>query len=95
MTFNEAITYWTDVTLKDFFDNRFFSSNGCPIRATHFVSHASTDYSLVGNFGQKSQSAIVKVRASGLGFDSSDNQMYFSSLSYREIGKTDPDDYMT
>ena len=48
LTFDDAIT---DLAVKDYytslFDGTYQNPNGCPIRATHFLTHQSTDYTWV------------------------------------------------
>ena len=46
-TFDDAVTEWSDTFFRRFFRSERKNPNGCPIRATHFNSDGSTDYSIV------------------------------------------------
>jgi hypothetical protein len=50
-TFDDGFTKLAmDNYYSKIFDGQYKNPNGCPIRATHFLTHQSTDYSLVINY---------------------------------------------
>jgi hypothetical protein len=50
-TFDDGFTKLaTDNYYSKIFEKQYTNPNGCPIRATHFLTHQSTDYSLVINY---------------------------------------------
>jgi len=48
MSFDDGLINLAHETYyKKLFGGDYLNPNGCPIRATHFITHLSTDYTLV------------------------------------------------
>lgn len=52
LTFDDAISDWMIPTYQEIFGNRT-NPNGCPIKATFYVTHENTNYRLVNEFYNK------------------------------------------
>eukprot|EP00095_Tigriopus_kingsejongensis_P006838 maker-scaffold82_size396747-snap-gene-2.38 protein:Tk06838 transcript:maker-scaffold82_size396747-snap-gene-2.38-mRNA-1 annotation:"PREDICTED: uncharacterized protein LOC103573335" len=50
LTFNEAVTSTSERFFQQLFYGDYQNPNGCNIRATHYVSHEYTDYSMVHTY---------------------------------------------
>ena len=51
LTFDDAFTATAERDFyQEMFDGSYKNPNGCVIRATHFVAHQGTDYSLVNRY---------------------------------------------
>ena len=53
ITFENAVTAWAMSVFEDILREDLKGENGCPIRASFFVSHEWTDYSNVQNLYSK------------------------------------------
>jgi hypothetical protein len=76
LTFDDAFTKLAmDNYYSQLFEGQFKNPNGCAIRATHFLTHQSTDYSLVNKYyakGHEMASHSITHRS---------NTTYWSTLS--------------